>query len=129
MNTLKNCLDIKDFLKRARSLLVVALTPPIQSYENFTEKVREYTSKEPFNFFIPDLFNYSNFEKYVSIYAAYLYDSVKLYATALDQLLREQPDRTLEEIASNGTQIIETIIRRHTYQSKLLYICIYIFIK
>ncbi|XP_008543533.1 receptor-type guanylate cyclase Gyc76C [Microplitis demolitor] len=117
LNTLKNCLDIKDFLKRARSLLVVALTPPIQSYENFTEKVREYTSKEPFNFFIPDLFNYSNFEKYVSIYAAYLYDSVKLYATALDQLLREQPDRTLEEIASNGTQIIETIIRRHTYQS------------
>lgn len=59
--------------------------------------------------------------QYVSIHAAYLYDSVKLYARALDQLLRDQPEHTLEEIASNGTQIIETIIRNHTYQSKYSY--------
>ncbi|KAG8041150.1 hypothetical protein G9C98_002138 [Cotesia typhae] len=117
LNTLKNCLDINHFLKRARSLLVVALTPPLQSYENFTEKVQEYTRKEPFKFTVPELFNYSNFEKYISIYAAYLYDSVKLYATALDQLLREQPEREIDEIVSNGTLIIQTIIRRHTYQS------------
>jgi len=52
---LKNCLDTKDFLKRARSLLVVVSTPPTQNYEEFTKKVREYSSKEPFNFVIPDL--------------------------------------------------------------------------
>ncbi|XP_076387210.1 receptor-type guanylate cyclase Gyc76C isoform X1 [Megachile rotundata] len=114
-DNLKNCLEPKDFLKRARSLMVVMSTPPTQNYEEFTKKVREYSSKEPFNFVIPELLR--KYEKYVSIHAAYLYDSVKLYARALDQLLRDQPEHTLEEIASNGTQIIETIIRNHTYQS------------
>lgn len=56
--------------------------------------------------------------QYVSIHAAYLYDSVKLYARALDQLLRDQPNQTLMEVAGNGTRIIETIIKNHTYQSK-----------
>lgn len=96
--------------------MVVVSTPPTQNYEEFTKKVREYSSKEPFNFVIPELLR--KYEKYVSIHAAYLYDSVKLYARALDQLLRDKPEHTLEEIASNGTQIIETIIRNHTYQSK-----------
>lgn len=112
----KNCLEPKDFLKRARSLLVVASTPPIQSYEEFTTKVRKYTSRDPFNFTVPDLF--VNFEKYVSIHAAYLYDSVKLYANALDQLIKEQPNHSIEEVASNGTKIIETIIQKHMYQSE-----------
>ncbi|XP_076232262.1 receptor-type guanylate cyclase Gyc76C [Calliopsis andreniformis] len=114
-DNLRNCLEPKDFLKRARSLMVVVSTPPTQNYEEFTKRVREYSSKEPFNFVIPELLR--KYEKYVSIHAAYLYDSVKLYARALDQLLRDQPEHTLEEIASNGTQIIETIIRNHTYQS------------
>jgi len=64
--------------------------------------------------------------QFVSIYAAYLYDSVKLYARALDQLLREHKhandgnltDEDIERIASNGTRIIETIIKEHTYQSE-----------
>ncbi|KAJ8681432.1 hypothetical protein QAD02_017219, partial [Eretmocerus hayati] len=114
----RNCLDPKDkdFLKRARSLMVVVSTPPTQNYEIFTEKVREYSLKEPFNFTIPP-FLQDKFEKHVSIYAAYLYDSVKLYARALDQLLRDYPEQSLEEIASNGTLIIETIIKNHTYQS------------
>lgn len=55
--------------------------------------------------------------QHVSIYAAYLYDSVKLYARALDQLLRDYPEIDVQDIASNGTLIIETIIRNHTYQS------------
>ncbi|CAL7947734.1 unnamed protein product [Xylocopa violacea] len=114
-DNLRNCLEPKDFLKRARSLMVVVSTPPTQNYEEFTKKVRDYSSKEPFNFIIPDLLK--KYEKYVSIHAAYLYDSVKLYARALDQLLKDQPEHSLEEIASNGTQIIETIIRNHTYQS------------
>lgn len=62
--------------------------------------------------------------QYVSIYAAYLYDSVKLYAWALDKLLKaEQAIRPLtsdviQEVASNGTRIIETIIQNRTYKSK-----------
>ncbi|XP_066598422.1 receptor-type guanylate cyclase Gyc76C-like [Prorops nasuta] len=114
-DNLKNCLEPKDFLKRARSLMVVVSTPPTQNYEEFTKKVREYSSRDPFKFVIPELLR--KYEKYVSIHAAYLYDSLKLYARALDQLLRDQPDHTLEEIAGNGTQIIETIIKNHTYQS------------
>lgn len=43
--------------KRGRSLLVVVSTPPSGNYENFTEKVREYNTKEPFNFTMPPLFN------------------------------------------------------------------------
>ncbi|OAD60806.1 Guanylate cyclase 32E [Eufriesea mexicana] len=114
-DNLRNCMEPKDFLKRARSLMVVVSTPPTQNYEEFTKKVREYSSKEPFNFVIPELLR--KYEKYVSIHASYLYDSVKLYARALDQLMRDHPEHTLREIASNGTQIIETIIRNHTYQS------------
>lgn len=54
-DTLKNCLEPKDFLKRARSLMVVVSTPPTQNYGEFTKKVQEYSSKEPFNFVIPPL--------------------------------------------------------------------------
>ncbi|XP_047343121.1 receptor-type guanylate cyclase Gyc76C-like isoform X2 [Vespa velutina] len=115
LDSMENCLEPKDFLKKARSLMVVASTPPTQNYEEFTKKVREYSNKEPFNFVIPELLR--KYEKYVSIHAAYLYDSVKLYARALDQLIRDQPEHNLHDIASNGTQIIETIIKNHTYQS------------
>ncbi|XP_015514449.1 receptor-type guanylate cyclase Gyc76C [Neodiprion pinetum] len=117
VNTLRNCLEPKDFLKKGRSLLVVVATSPTQGYEVFTKKVSDYNIKEPFHFSIPPLFKQSNFEKHVSIHAAYLYDSVKLYAQALDQLIREHQDLSVEEIASNGTRIIETIIKRHTYDS------------
>lgn len=60
--------------------------------------------------------------QFVSIYAAYLYDSVKLYAWALDKLLKQEPgpltDDTIYDIASNGTRIIETIIKNKTYKSE-----------
>lgn len=58
----------------------------------------------------------------MSIYAAYLYDSVKLYASALHHLLSAQPvldEKVIREIATNGTKIIETIIQiNQTYRSK-----------
>lgn len=64
--------------------------------------------------------------QFVSIYAAYLYDSVKLYAWALDKLLRQEErpltDKVIHDIASNGTRIIETIIKNRTYKSKFLYV-------
>ncbi|KAL0119212.1 hypothetical protein PUN28_009653 [Cardiocondyla obscurior] len=114
-NHLKNCLEPKDFLKRARSLMVVVSTPPTQNYEEFTKKVRYYNIIEPFNFPVPELLR--KFEKYVSIYAAYLYDSVKLYARALDQLIRDYPDLSIEELAKNGTLITDMILKNRTYQS------------
>lgn len=56
--------------------------------------------------------------QYVSIYAAYLYDAVKLYARALDQLIRDYPDLSVEELARNGTLITEMILKKSsTYQS------------
>ena len=62
------------------------------------------------------------FFQFVSIYAAYLYDAVKLYARALDYLIRQQGDNITEalidDIASNGTNIIQTIIKNKTYESE-----------
>lgn len=117
----KNCNDMESFLQRGRSLLVVVASEPHPEFEQFTNKVREYNQKEPFSFRMPVLFK--EYAKYVSIYAAYLYDSVKLYAWALDKLLKaEQAHRPLTsdviyEVASNGTRIIETIIQNRTYKS------------
>lgn len=63
------------------------------------------------------------FTQFVSIYAAYLYDSVKLYAWALDKLLRQEEriltDDVIYDVASNGSRIIETIIKNRTYRSEL----------
>lgn len=72
--------------------------------------------------------------QHVSIYAAYLYDSVKLYANALHDLLKRETDKLetgslteemILKIASNGTEIIDTIIRKRTYKSKIS-LCIFI---
>ena len=63
------------------------------------------------------------FFQFVPIYAAYLYDSVKLYARALHHLLSQEPfidDAVIDRVASNGTKIIETIISNKTYESKFL---------
>ncbi|XP_059218039.1 receptor-type guanylate cyclase Gyc76C isoform X1 [Stomoxys calcitrans] len=120
---MRSCGESDNFIQRARSLLVVASTPPTDSYENFTAKVREYNLKQPFNFTLPLIFHSNNFIKFVSIYAAYLYDSAKLYAWALDELLRnstkDRPltDEEIYNIASDGTRIIETIIKNGTYKS------------
>lgn len=52
---LKNCQEPKDFLKRARSLMVVVLTPPSKNYEDFSRRVLEFNGKSPFNFPHPPL--------------------------------------------------------------------------
>uniref|UniRef100_A0A182YQ82 Guanylate cyclase n=1 Tax=Anopheles stephensi TaxID=30069 RepID=A0A182YQ82_ANOST len=118
----RTCQDLPgDFERRSRSLLVVVASEPLPTFVNFTHKVREYTQKEPFFFKQPSLFH--QFVKYVSIYAAYLYDSVKLYAWALDKLLKEEQlhrpltSDVIREVASNGTKIIATIINNRTYHS------------
>ncbi|KAI8121971.1 hypothetical protein FF38_05671 [Lucilia cuprina] len=120
---MKSCGETDNLIQRARSLLVVASTPPTDSYEDFTAKVREYNLMEPFNFTLPNIFLNNNFIKFVSIYAAYLYDSAKLYAWALDELLRNASktqtltDEEVYNIARDGSKIIETIIKNGTYKS------------
>lgn len=132
--------NMSQFLKKGRSLFVVVPTAPLQNYENFTKTVLSHNKKEPFFFEIPPIFIKNSFEtvshsifflrkyvwllnrflQYVSIYAAYLYDSVKLYANALHKLLSEHSPLTeeiIDEVASNGTKIIETIIELKTYRS------------
>ncbi|XP_022167854.1 receptor-type guanylate cyclase Gyc76C-like [Myzus persicae] len=119
-----NCMEEKNFLKRARSLLVIVASPPSpEKYGVFTNKVLEFTSKDPFRFSTPNVFKNVSYVKFVSIYAAYLYDSVMLYARALDLLLRakangrELTGEMIDEVAYNGTLIIETLVRNITYQS------------
>lgn len=59
LNKMTSCPYEMDKLKaRARSLLVVVSTPPTENYGNFTTKVREYNSKEPFNFTTPPFFRH-----------------------------------------------------------------------
>jgi guanylate cyclase, other len=117
----KTCMDIDGFLKRAKSLLVVVSTPPTVGYEEFTDKVRHYNTLPPFVFSTPSFPN-KTFVKFVSIYAAYLYDAVKLYANALDELLRNETRELTDEIilnhASNGSAIIDTMKEFKSYKSK-----------
>ncbi|XP_020815689.1 receptor-type guanylate cyclase Gyc76C [Drosophila serrata] len=118
---MSNCHSTENFNQLARSLLVVASTPPTKGYAQFTEQVEKYNSKDPFHFDIPKLFVDSKFTKFISIYAAYLYDSVKLYAWAVDKMLRQETrvltDEVIFEVASNGTRVIDTIIKNRTYMS------------
>jgi hypothetical protein len=63
--------------------------------------------------------------QHVSIYAAYLYDAVMLYARALDKLLKEYEvvtDQILDEVSRNGTRIIE-MLKNDTYYSKCRGLC------
>lgn len=65
-------MDEKNFLKRARSLLVVVATPPFPSkYEDFTKKVSKYTSQEPFKFSTPSVFQTASYSK-ASVYLQYV---------------------------------------------------------
>lgn len=67
--------------------------------------------------------------QFVSIYAAYLYDSVKLYATALNTLIREETVvknetltyQKLMSIATNGSLIVSKMISITPFKSKCFY--------
>ncbi|GFG40122.1 hypothetical protein Cfor_09373 [Coptotermes formosanus] len=121
MEKVENCQQHqKGFLNRGRSLLVVVSSPPNEGrYSDFTRRVAEYNIKEPFNFTMPTILQKDGFHKYVSIYAAYLYDAVMLYARALDAILGEYKNVTddiFHEVVRNGTRIIGKL-KNHTYES------------
>ncbi|XP_054274284.1 receptor-type guanylate cyclase Gyc76C-like isoform X2 [Macrosteles quadrilineatus] len=118
--TLVSCSEEMNYLRRAQSLLVVVPSPPAETYEEFSDKVREYNAQPPFNFPTPPVFTTSDMSKFISVTAANLYDAVLLYARALDKLLKEEPvlnETVVEQVATNGTRIIETIIKNRTYES------------
>ncbi|KAK2159123.1 hypothetical protein LSH36_158g05005 [Paralvinella palmiformis] len=71
----------------------------------FKRQVNEYNTKPPFNF--PNPFG---MDKMITVYASYLYDSVLLYARALNETLAEGGDPT------NGKTIIAKI-RDSSYTS------------
>lgn len=52
-----------NFDKRGKSLFVIVPTAPTDNYEKFTERVREYNTKEPFNFPVPKIFQSYNIQK------------------------------------------------------------------
>lgn len=61
---MSSCLEERNFLKRARSLLVVVASPPSpDKYEVFTKKVLEFTSKDPFRFSTPNVFKNVSYVK------------------------------------------------------------------
>lgn len=116
LNKRQQCKDDPEYTTRGRSLFVVVPTDPTPEYRDFSAKVTSYTSADPFNFTKPSFFP----NKFISLHAAYLYDAVKLYAEALDKLIKQSPEQTdeaIDVIASNGTKIVETIIAMKTYKS------------
>lgn len=59
----------------------------------------------------------------VTIYAAYLYDALDLYVTAINNLYeRLSPGNdkhvVIDNIISNGTNVIQEIIKINNYRSK-----------
>lgn len=74
LTKLQKCSEIENFVNRGRSLLVVVATPPSENYENFTERVREYNTKAPFNFLLPRLFdNYTKVFQYCILFLLRLF--------------------------------------------------------
>ncbi|KAJ8031037.1 Atrial natriuretic peptide receptor 1 [Holothuria leucospilota] len=59
--------------------------PKTQEYEQFEQKVRQYTSEKPFNHVIDE-------ETEIDVHAGPLYDAILMYATALDMVLRSGGD-------------------------------------
>lgn len=91
----------------ARSLLIITLSPySSENYTQFQDKVREFNEEPPFNFFNP----FFSYQKVITVYAAYLYDAVILYAKAAHHLLLEGGEIT------NGTAIIHSLLNQ-SYES------------
>lgn len=84
----------------------LGITPsPSRGFENFTSMVNKYMEGPPF--FFPNPVRTVGGFKQIRAEAAYLYDAVKLYTTAVLELLQEQGD------IRNGTAVINRLKRKH----------------
>jgi len=117
----------QDKLLAWKSLIVVSGSPYRIDTTDFADQVRNYNSLPPFNFpsvMFPikqSLKNSAQVDIHISIYAAHLYDSVILYAKALDQVIKEsiksKEGLSISDLARNGSRITQTIIDMGGYQS------------
>jgi hypothetical protein len=86
-------------------------------FNNFNNKVRAYNKMPPFNWRTSLI----GFQIHIPIYAAHLYDSVILYAKALDKMIRDRQSNNqivdIAQLARNGSGITETIIKMGRYES------------
>lgn len=110
-----------------KSLIVVSGSPYRIDTTDFADQVRHYNALDPFNF--PSVMfpikntkeNSARVDIHISIYAAHLYDSVILYAKALDQVIKEsrksKEGLSISALARNGSRITQTIIDMGGYQS------------
>ncbi|XP_013384406.1 guanylate cyclase 32E [Lingula anatina] len=110
--------DSRLLLKAARSLLVIVSTsyPDNQRYKDFHDQVNKYNALPPFKF--PVFRGHPDFpeKKRISVYAAYLYDAVMLYADALQKVVQAGENIT------DGKAIISKILGR-TYMSIQGFLC------
>ena len=90
---------------------------------DFAGKIREYNQRPPFNFPLGRGLFEKFFKIHISIYAAHLYDSVMLYARALDTVIRGKAadiaaGRTdIHRLARDGQRITKAIIDKGDYES------------
>nr|CFW94229.1 Eka-Guanyl cyclase protein [Euperipatoides kanangrensis] len=103
--------DNQMYLESPRSLLVICSSPVRQNKENenFSNIVNEYLKQPPFNF--PA---FREKKKKMTLYSYYLYDSVMLYAEALQEVL-DEGGRVID-----GELIINKTLNKN-YQSLLGY--------
>ncbi|XP_022257054.1 receptor-type guanylate cyclase Gyc76C-like, partial [Limulus polyphemus] len=100
--------DAKVAMQAAQSLLVIVPSPPTEeNYTKFKDKVRLYNERPPFNFASPR----PNLKKHITVYAAYLYDAVRLYVEALAKVLKAEGD------PRDGKLVIKHIIEKKRYPS------------
>ena len=76
---------------------------------SISSQVRHYNTQPPFNF--PAIQLKKTVDIHVSIYAAHLYDSVVLYAKALDQIIKEE-EKKLEEGIKAEEEKLETTLAK-----------------
>ncbi|KAF0304218.1 Receptor-type guanylate cyclase Gyc76C [Amphibalanus amphitrite] len=122
-----------------RSLLVVMATPP-RGHDAFSRLVRTYNERPPFDITSPGWWPFKKVREaarrrrdvafggetrraggetrrsHVGVYAAYLYDSVMMYARALNRTISDNPGVPLRQILTNGSDIVMRI-RNQTFQS------------
>ncbi|KAJ6222298.1 hypothetical protein RDWZM_000843 [Blomia tropicalis] len=99
--------ELNEIREAVRSCLIIARSPPESpNYDKFVEKVREYNKRPPFSYT-----DHLDLKRHITYYAAYLYDSVILYAETLSKMFEDG----LNE--HDGREIIRRIIKRQNYQS------------